>query len=104
MSDLYRPGVSEVRARSVLTRFVQLTSELTSRRVAGMQITQQTIENALRSVPGHAQGKKPVLVIGSPLYKAMLAEGLIGSGGGLTRKGSILAERVQNARTEALFG
>jgi hypothetical protein len=70
----------------------------------GMQITQQTIENALRSAPGHAQGKKPVLVIGSPLYKAMVAEGLIGPGGGLTRKGSILAERVQNARTEALFG
>ncbi len=75
-----------------------------ARRVVDMEIKRETIENVLRSAPGFAQGKKPVLVIGSPLYKAMLAEGLIGPGGGLTRKGSILAERVQNARTEALFG
>jgi hypothetical protein len=67
-------------------------------------MTNETIENALRSAPSFNIGAKPVLVAGSPLHKVMLAEKLIGKSGGLTRKGSIRAERLKRAQELALFG
>lgn len=67
-------------------------------------MTNETIENALRSAPSFNIGAKPVLVTGSPLHKVMLAEKLIGKSGGLTRKGSIACERAKRAREKALFG
>jgi hypothetical protein len=62
----------------------------------------KTNEDLLRSVGGYAQGTK-VNIIGAHM-RQLFDAGLIGPSGGLTRKGSILAERVQNAHLDELFG
>jgi hypothetical protein len=66
-------------------------------------MTNEMIETALKSTKGFAVGAKPVLVKGSPLFRAMLSEGLIGANGGLTLKGSIRTEKLKNGAIDALL-
>jgi hypothetical protein len=61
----------------------------------------RTNEDILRATAGYHQG---TVVKGTRGELAQLfAAGLVGVSGGLTRKGSILAERVQNAQLDELF-
>lgn len=68
-----------------------------------MNISQKTIDNALRSASGSTQGARVVLVINSPLHREMMAEGLASVRGNLTRKGSIAAQRLKREEEDRLF-
>lgn len=67
-------------------------------------MTNEMIEKALLSAPNFNQGSKPVLVLNSPLHRALMSEGFVGANGGLTRKGSIKAEKLKSKQLDALFG
>jgi hypothetical protein len=62
----------------------------------------RTNEEILLQARGHAQGN-PCNAIG-PEMRQLFEAGLIGKNGGLTRKGSIAAERAKSAQLDALFG
>lgn len=67
----------------------------------------EAAKQALVSAPGYAQGTKiqvrgnvpAELAVGAELFGA----GLIGMSNGLTRKGSILAEKLKSERERELF-
>lgn len=62
----------------------------------------RTNEEILTASAGYHQGALTG-AIGSEM-RQMFNAGLIGVNGGLTLKGSILAERLKNAQLDALFG
>jgi hypothetical protein len=62
----------------------------------------RTNEEILKATGGYHQGTQTNVI--GPEMRQMFEAGLIGESGGLTRKGSILAERLQNAQLEDLFG
>lgn len=63
----------------------------------------RTVDELLTAMPGHYQGTT-LTGMTSVEYDRLAREGLIGPLGGLTRKGSIKAERLQNADLDRLFG
>lgn len=66
----------------------------------------RTNEEILIATPWYAIGTRAALsnTEYGPEFTQMFGAGLIGENGGLTRKGSILAERLQNAQLDELFG
>lgn len=62
----------------------------------------KTNEELLLNAKGWNQGAK-VSVVG-PEMRQLFDAGLIGRSGGLTRKGSIAAERAKRAELNAAFG
>lgn len=65
-------------------------------------MTQTEIENALLATSGTYVGAQvPCQARG--IRQFMIAAGLIGENMGLTRAGSILAERLKNAQLDNLF-
>ncbi len=68
-----------------------------------VSMTEEEINEVLLTTPGFAQGMKPL--IESPgVFVTLLGKKLIGSNGGLTRKGSIRTERLKSAQLDRLFG
>ena len=67
-------------------------------------MTNAAIEAVLKATAGTSIGALIPLHIPPDVRRAMMDEGLIGIRGGLTRKGSIRAERLQNAELDRLFG
>ena len=63
----------------------------------------EAARNALLSTDSHRQGAVPMTSDEGALAE-LRTVGLTGSGGGLTRKGTIVRERLVNARLEAAFG
>lgn len=64
----------------------------------------EAAKKALTGAAGYAQGTVVTCKIGGELDKELQASGLTGRNGGLTRKGSIEAERLQNKQLDELFG
>lgn len=63
-------------------------------------------EDTLKRLPSHNQGTKVLLEHAKGNAAALLdlhEAGLTGPLGGLTRKGSIVAQRLQNEQLETLF-
>lgn len=66
-----------------------------------MQLS-EAAKRALLATPGWNQGARPVGTAAE--LKELREEGMIGEGGGLTRKGSIWGERLKRLREQELFG
>jgi hypothetical protein len=66
-----------------------------------MQLS-ESAKAALLAAPSFNQGARPVGTAAE--LKELRTEGLVGDGGGLTRKGSIWAERFKRNRELDLFG
>lgn len=62
----------------------------------------ETAKKVLINAPGRQGGK--VLLPEGPLLRQLKADGLVGKDGGLTRKGTIVRERLVNAALDAAFG
>lgn len=62
----------------------------------------EAAKRALTNAPGHAQGT--VIDAHAPVSAELMRAGLIGPQFGLTRKGSIAAEKLKSAELDRLFG
>jgi hypothetical protein len=63
----------------------------------------RTAADALRDTANHHQGSR-VHAAGADQERQLRRAGLVGRRGGLTRKGSIAAERLRNAALDDAFG
>jgi hypothetical protein len=64
----------------------------------------EAAKRALSNAPGHAQGTVVPVTINGEVEHELFQAGLIGEHGGLTRKGSIAAEKLKSAELDRLFG
>lgn len=62
----------------------------------------RTNEEMLRSAPGYHEGTVIASATGAELVQ-LASAGLVGAHAGLTRKGSILAQRLKSAEEDRLF-
>jgi len=67
-------------------------------------MTNEEITEALLRCTNWNQGTIVPCKIGSELDKALQSEGVTGRNGGLTRKGSIAAEKAKRKQEAKLFG
>lgn len=73
-------------------------------RVTPADAAGRTDADALRDTRNHHQGSGVVHAADAGHAREMRRRGLIGPRGGLTRRGSIVAERLRNAALDDAFG